>query len=118
MRIAPNPSRFTARSPPILNVLPAFVSAPSKSPTLITDNPTPPARLNPTNSRRSIFLVILSLYLFLSLSFLIPKELFQGFDPRNDQFRSLPDRYRVPFFQPCDLFLFHLRELRRRQKTL
>src|SRR5437762_1727730 len=58
IRIAPNPSRFTVRSPPILNVLLMFVSAPSKSPTPITDNPTPLARLNLTNSRRSILLLI------------------------------------------------------------
>src|SRR5256885_14547659 len=56
IRMAPNPRRFTVRSPPILNVpLIFFVdSAPNKGSAPVTDNPIPLARLNLTNLRRSI----------------------------------------------------------------
>src|SRR4051794_7954753 len=56
IRIAPNPSRFTVRSPPILKVSLIFFvdSAPNNGAVPATDNPTPPARLNLTNVRRSI----------------------------------------------------------------
>src|ERR1044072_6662752 len=54
IRIAPHPSRFTVRPPPILKVLLIFDSAPNKDGIPVTDNPTPPARLNFANVLRSI----------------------------------------------------------------
>src|SRR5256714_74968 len=56
IRMAPNPRRFTERSPPILKVSLIFFvdSAPNNGAAPTTDNPTPPARLNLTNLRRSI----------------------------------------------------------------